>query len=402
MSASASFEPEITALLVAPDRNLAQQFLATIPHTRSFQVLADLKAYPTQANLEMRLRQLKPLVLLIDMASDQAAALDLVKATAALTPAIHVIVLHSHADSQAILQSLRAGATEFLSAPFDVSSQREAVARLRRLVSPEVPQKSVAGYAVAFASSKPGSGASTIATQSAFALQRLTNKRVLLVDCDLTGGTIGFYLKLSHPYSLVDAMKNADRLDAGMWNSLTVNYGGVDILPAPAAPFAEPIPPNRLRALIDQARQLYDWVVLDLPSVFQRTTLTAISECDCAFFVSTSELPSLHLTRKAVTLVDQLGFPKDRFHILVNRVERRDEIGVEDMEKLFGAKVHTRLPNDYFSLHRVVTLGQPLGAEGDLGKAIEGIADRLTGMLGGAAKKGAAGVRELRPALSQA
>jgi hypothetical protein len=72
------------------------------------------------------------------------------------------------------------------------------------------------------------------------------------------------------------------------------------------------------------------------------------------------------------------------------------------MEKLFGAKVHTRLPNDYFSLHRVVTLGQPLGAEGDLGKAIEGIADRLTGMLGGTAKKGATGVRELRPALSQA
>ena len=401
MSASPNYETEITALLVAPDRILAQQFLATIPQTKAFQILADLKSYPTQANLEMRLRQVKPAVLLLDMASDQALALALVKATAALSPPVHTIVLNSHADSQAILQSLRAGAMEFLSAPFDVSTQREAVARLRRLVSPEVPQKAQSGYAVAFASSKPGSGASTIATQTAFSLHRRTGKRVLLVDCDLTGGTIGFYLKLSHPYSLVDAIKNVDRLDAGMWNSLTVNYGGVDILPAPAAPFADPIPPNRLRALIEQARQLYDWVVLDLPSVFQRTTLTAISECDCAFFVTTSELPSLHLTRKAVMLVDQLGFPKDRFHILVNRVERRDEIGLEDMEKLFAAKVHTRLPNDYFSLHRVVTLGQPLGPEGELGKAIEGIADRLSGMLGGA-KKSAASARELRPALSQA
>lgn len=399
---SASYEPEITALLVAPDRNMAQQFLATIPATRAFQILADLRSYPTQANLEMRLRQLKPLVLLIDLSSDQATALALVKATSALNPPVHIIVLNTHADSQAILLSLRAGAMEFLSAPFDVSSQREAIARLRRMVTPEMPVKSQSGFAVAFASSKPGSGASTIATQTAFSLHRLTGKRVLLVDCDLTGGTIGFYLKLSHPYSLVDAMKNVDRLDAQMWNSLTVNYGGVDILPAPAAPFADPIPANRLRALIEQARQLYDWVVLDLPSVFQRTTLTAISECDCAFFVTTSELPSLHLTRKAVMLVDQLGFPKERFHILVNRVERRDEIGVEDMEKLFAAKVHTRLPNDYFSLHRVVTLGQPLGAEGDLGKAIEGIADRLPAMLGGGAKKGAQGMRELRPALSQA
>ena len=42
-----------------------------------------------------------------------------------------------------------------------------------------------------------------------------------------------------------------------------------------------------------------------------------------------------------------------------------------NMEKLFGCPVHASLPNDYFSLHRVVTLGQPLGAEGELGKAIE-------------------------------
>src|SRR5271169_5168996 len=150
---SANYEAEITALLIAPDRNLAQQFLETVPQTKAFQVLADLKSYPTQANLEMRLRQLKPLVLLLDMASDPAAALALVKATSLLTPPVHTIVLNSHADSQAILQSLRAGAIEYLSAPFDLSSQREAVARLRRLVSPEVPQKSQNGYAVAFASS---------------------------------------------------------------------------------------------------------------------------------------------------------------------------------------------------------------------------------------------------------
>ena len=49
------------------------------------------------------------------------------------------------------------------------------------------------------------------------------------------------------------------------------------------------------------------------------------------------------------------------------------------MEKLFGCPVHASLPNDYFSLHRVVTLGQPLGADGDLGKAIESVATRLCG-----------------------
>jgi hypothetical protein len=63
--------------------------------------------------------------------------------------------------------------------------------------------------------------------------------------------------------------------------------------------------------------------------------------------------------------------------------------------------VHASLPNDYFSLHRVVTLGQPLGAEGDLGKSIESVASRLCGAFD-QAKKTAAGPREMKPAFSQA
>ena len=65
--------------------------------------------------------------------------------------------------------------------------------------------------------------------------------------------------------------------------------------------------------------------------------------------------------------------------MLVNRVDKRDDIGTADMEKLFGCPVHASLPNDYFSLHRVVTLGQPLGNDGELGKAIENVATRLCG-----------------------
>ena len=387
-------------MLIAPDRALAQQFLATLPQTRAFQILADLKSYPPQQTLEIRIKQLKPNVVLLDLSSDLNAAVEVVKFIAAMSPPVHVVGLNTHNDSTAILQSLRAGASEFLYAPFELATQREAIARLRRLVQPEAPTQTEAGHVVAMASSKPGSGASTVATQVAFSLQRLTGKRILLADFDLTGGTIGFYLKLSHNYSLVDALQHSEHMDLALWNSLTVNYGGVDILPAPAAPYAEPLDGARLRVLIDHARNLYDWVILDLPAIFNRTSLMAISECERAFLISTSELPSLHLTRKALTMVDQLGFPKDRFQVLVNRVDKRDDISTADMEKLFGCAIHAKLPNDYFSLHRVVTLGQPLGTEGELGKAIEQVAARLSGSLA-PTKKPAQPAREMRPAFSQ-
>jgi pilus assembly protein CpaE len=400
MSLRANHEAEIAALLIAPNRELAQQFVVTLPQTQAFQILADLKSYPPQQTLEIRVRQLKPNIVLLDLASDPNQALDLVRYISGLTPQVLVVGLHTHNDSQAILQSLRAGASEFLYAPFELATQREAISRLRRLVQPEPQVETEAGHVIAFASSKPGSGASTVATQTAFALQKMTGKKVLLADCDLTGGTIGFYLKLSHNYSLVDALQHAEHLDPALWNSLTVNYGGVDILPSPAAPYADPLDPSRLRMLADQSRWMYDWVILDLPTIFSRTSLMAVSECERAFIVSTAELPSLHLTRKALTLVDQLGFPKDRFQILVNRMARRDGIGTADMEKLFGCGVHASLPNDYFALHRVVTLGQPLGPEGDLGRAIVSVAQKLAASVGTTGSKPAAPARETKPAMS--
>ena len=61
---------------------------------------------------------------------------------------------------------------------------------------------------------------------------------------------------------------------------------------------------GRLRVLIDYARQLYDWVILDLPTVFSQISLMALAECEQAYLVTTSELPSLHLTRKAMTMID--------------------------------------------------------------------------------------------------
>lgn len=112
----------------------------------------------------------------------------------------------------------------------------------------------------------------------------------------------------------------------------------------------------------------------------------SISDADRVFLISTSELPSLHLARKAINLLAQLGFPKERFQIVVNRVNKRDGIGTADMEKLFNCPVHASLPNDYFALHRVVTLGQPLTNDGELGRAIEGLAGNLSGSSPGVTK----------------
>lgn len=370
-------ETELTALMISPNRDLAGQFLATLPETRAFQILADLKSYPTQQTLDIRLRQLKPDLVLLDVATDLEQASELIRLLASFRPATQVVGLHTHSDSKAIVRTLRLGASEFLCGPFDITVQREAIARIRRLRIPQRVTEPEIGRVIVFTGAKPGAGASTLAAQTAFALRRGTSDRVLLVDLDLAGGTIAFYLKLHHNASVADAFERADQLDPTLWASLISHCDGVDVLPAPEIPESVAVEPNRLHDILEFARMLYEWVILDGPAIPHRSALLALSESDEAFLVSTSELASLHLTRRAVNVLEQLGFGRDRFRVLINRTSKRDGIGGADMEKIFKCPVHATFPNDYFSLHRVISLGQSLTADNDLGKAIQNLASRL-------------------------
>lgn len=390
---------ELTALLIAPDRELADALISTLPLTHAFQILSDLRSYPSQQTLDGRLRQLRPDVLLVDLGSSLETAADLIRFAAALPHPPQIVGLHKENDSRAILLSLRMGASEFLHAPFDADVQREAVSRLRRLRQPELDSAPDPGTVIVFSSAKPGAGSSTIAIQTAFALQRAGGKRVLLADFDLMGGAIGFYLKLNHDRSAIQALENADQLTPSLWATLVADSDGIDVLAAPDTPFAGAVDSSRLHAVIEYARMNYEWVVIDLPVVFQRLSLMAISESDRALLVSTSELPSLHLARKAVNLLDQLGFPKDRFQVVMNRIDKRDELGAPEIEKLLNCSVHSRVPNDYFALHRAVTLGQSVDSHGELGKAILAVASKISnsGTNGNKSKN-----LDLKPALARA
>ena len=377
----------LTALLISPDREMAQQLTATLPETRAFQILADLKSYPARNTLDIRLRQLKPDVVLIDVASDLEAAGDLIRFVAGWRPLIQVVGLHRSNDSGAVVKALRMGASEFLYAPFDAGVQREATARLKRLRQPEADSGPEMGRVVVFTAAKPGSGSSTLATHTAHAIRKSTGKRILLADLDLEGGAIGFYLKVQSNYSLVDALEQADRLDAGLWSALTVNSGGVDVLAAPDTPFSEAVDPSRLHEVIEYARLIYDWVLVDTPPVFHRTSLLAVSESDQAYLVSTSDLASLNLARKGVNLLGQLGFPRDRYQVVINRLGKKD-LAAPDFEKIFDCPVTASIPNDYFSLHRVISLGQALMPDCDLGKAIANLATRVCGVTHGERRTG--------------
>jgi DNA-binding NtrC family response regulator len=104
------------------------------------------------------LRQLRPDLVFLDLTTDLDAATALIEFIAGIRPPVYVVGLHTHNESDAILRSLRAGATEFLYAPFDIEMQRQALGRIARLRKPPKHSEAERGRLVVFSSSKPGSG----------------------------------------------------------------------------------------------------------------------------------------------------------------------------------------------------------------------------------------------------
>ena len=395
-------ESALSAFLISPDRELGSQFLRSQQEARAFEVVGEVAEYPARNTLDIRLRQIRPEVVVVDVATDLAKALEIIEALSTPASSTLVVGLHRQNDSGSVISVLRAGAAEFLYHPFDISVQKEALARLRRIRQPDDDQPAELGKVFVFTSAKPGAGASTMATHCAHAIRQATGKRLLLIDLDLEGGSIGFYLKLQATYSTADAIENADQMDAAIWSALTVETGGLDVLVSPEVPYAASVEPGRLHDLLEYARMLYDYILIDAPTVFHRTALLSVSECDQAFLISSADLASLHLTRKAIGFLTQVGFDKDRYKVVINRLSKKDSISTGDLEKIFGSAVQACIPNEYFSLHRVISLGQPLLADCDLGKSIASFAGKLIGGKNGIDKRATLGGLASSPALSKA
>ena len=370
---------DMRALLISPSRTLAERLQQATARGSSFEILDDLPGYPVPSQLENRLRQVRPSVVIIDLETDTDTALGLVTAASTSTPPVFVVGIHSEDDANVIMSSLRAGSTEFLSAPFEQESVHAAISRLRKLAEAQNREAPIRGKTYGFLGVKPGQGVTTVASNFAAALSQNGKQRVLLLDFDLTGGTISFAWRVTHSYTVNDAVQHAERLDESLWAALVANRNGVDILLSPDPTDVQPLTPDSFARLVEFTRGQYESVVIDIPAAYTPEAKALLPACDQILVVCNPELPSLHLTRRCIAYLEHQGFSKDQIALLLNRLSKRGELGPQDMERVFNFPISKVLPEDEAAVHRALTAGKPLSDSSALGKEIAAFAKSMSG-----------------------
>ena len=341
------------------------------------------------------LRHAAPDLLIADLDDDPEVGVKLIQFLAESHPAQRVLALGPALSPALLLSAMRAGASDYLQKPVEADALGEALQRARVQLGHGTEGLKKPGVVYSVFGAKGGTGATTLATNLAIVLHRLTGKRTLLVDLDLELGEVAVLLGVRPRFNLVDMVQNFHRMDAGLLASfIEQHHSGVHLLSAPFHPErAEVASADEIRKIVQFLKHHYDYVIVDTPKSFSPTTLAAFDQSDAVLLMVALDLPSLRNVQRGLPLLKRV-LPRglDQTRLVVNRFQPNEEIGVKEVEQTLGLKVFWTLSNDYEAVMRSINAGKPIVLNGNskYTKDVKALGARLAGLGAGKAGRGSA------------
>ena len=254
---------------------------------------------------------------------------------------------------------MRAGVREVLPSPPTPASLLMAVDRAdKRRVGASRRQR---GRLLALVSCKGGSGATFIAANLAY--QLATEKTVLLIDLNLQfGDALAMLREEPALLSLADVARDIERLDAAFLSACTTRiHERLSVLAAPEE-FSDgmEVRPEHLEAIVRLALKQYDFVLIDLERHLDPLSIRAMDLADQVFVVMQAGLPWVRNARRLQKLLHSLAYPAEKLGWIVNRHERGDEIGLQDIARTLGVEQVWPLANAWRDVCASVNRGAAL------------------------------------------
>ena len=323
--------------------------------------------------------RLKPSAAIIALSEKSDGALRFIERLALECPSVALISAAHNNSPDVILQSLRAGAREFLRLPISADELRTVLARVATFHATQVQKPKAKGKMVAVFSSKGGCGTTFVATN----LAASAAPRTCLVDLNLQAGDLPLFLGVDPKYSIADMVENRSQLDESLMASFVTPYSShLSLLAAPRqADSADEIEPQHIFTVLQRLREVYEYVVIDPQHTFDSITLAALDQSDEIVLVLTVDIPALRSTQRALEIFDRLGYPRKKIRIVVNRWSKQIDLDLREVEKFLGEPVIGFIPSDYQVAVTSINLGQPLvlsDPSSKIAQEIRGISQRIS------------------------
>lgn len=267
-------------------------------------------------------------------------------------PFLGVVLLRRRMEVSTMSEAIRAGIREVVAAD-DVESLVGACKRsmavseqLRNVESGDSGDQR--GKIIVVFSSKGGCGKTTVSTNLAAALSlEGDGSSVCLVDFDLETGDIAIALQLDPTKTISDALGMQGGLDERALSSLVVPYKAhLDCLLAPTKPAdAEFVSAALAGEILRVLAGMYDYVVVDAPPAFTDVILKTFDMADSYILLTTLDMPALKNLKVTLDTLDNLGFPRTKWNVVLNRGGSRVGLTAADVERTVGVSISVEVPS---------------------------------------------------------
>jgi len=302
-----------------------------------------------------------------------AAAIELLHNS---TNGLAIFALGAMNQPMAIVAVMRAGACEYLDREGSTSGLLEAFTRhsTRRQ---KLQRTSASARVSTFINAKAGSGATTLAVNTATLLQQAQGS-VALVDFAPLGNA-QLHLNVRPNFGLSDALQNMHRLDSSMLeNLMTPCAAGLHLLAGPQQPMLEAPTPAELARLFDILVSNYRHVVVDCSSRLDMAVRLITDLSNRVLLVAQPDLVCFWSAKQVRPFLTD-GAPNEKISLVLNRYKKIPGFSDEDMEKATASKIFWKVPNQHTAVAPAIEKGTPVVLQEGLevSKAIRGLAAEL-------------------------
>ena len=315
-------------------------------------------------------------VVLVDVSNQDPQrsihAIELIRAT---TSDVAIFAVGDMRDPVTIVGAMRAGAGEYIDRASGTNGLLEAFTRYSSARSKSRSTGKARVFTVVNA--KGGSGATTLAVNTAVAMQQNHGQTILLDFSPV--GHASLHLNAHPSFSVMDALQNLHRMDAALLEGLmTSTKDGLHLLAGPQQPLLSAPAPAELARLFDLLVSHYRYVIVDCSGRMDQTTRLLSDLSNAVLMVTQTDVVSLWSAGRIRLFLEE-GTSRNRLRLVMNRYKKIPGFTEEEIEKVTSCKILWKIPNDYQLIAPAIDRGAPVAGHDnqEVSRAFRSLADLL-------------------------
>ena len=196
------------------------------------------------------------------------------------------------------------------------------------------------GKIVCFYGGKGGVGKTTTLLSLAGTLSKL-NKKVLIVDLDLTNGAIAISLNREANKTIFNFVEDYINNKYNDLDKYITKYDeNISFVASPKDPrYASRIDVKYIDILLEKSVYNYDVVLIDTPSILNEISVYSLDKSDIVYLLTTNECVSLKNIKNIVNLFIENNL--DKYKIILNNsfIPNKDYFSNYDIKNIIGHNV---------------------------------------------------------------